>query len=90
MCSYPQSDNALTHWKRVMICCTKCPSVNITDQETYDQYPDTTLSISFHIYHLIARCPTHGRLPLNDNCFVAIVNRIMLQKNPHKYTLEKS
>ena len=66
MCEYPQSDHALPHWKCVLQCCTKCPCVNITDQETDDQYYDTTPSISFHIYHLIARCTANRRLPLND------------------------
>ena len=66
MCVYPQSDHALPHWKCVLKCCAKCPSVNLPDQETYDQYFRNSPSIVFHIYHLIARCTKHGRLPLND------------------------
>ena len=70
MYAYPQSDNALTHWKCVLQCCAKCTSVNIPDQETDDQYSNTSPSIRFHIYHIIAHCTTHGRIPLNDkkNC----------------------
>ena len=64
ICAYSQSDHALPNCKCVLRCCAKCPSINITDQETDDQYPDTSPSISFHIYHLIARCTKHGRLPL--------------------------
>ena len=66
MCAYPQSDHMLPHWKFAMRCCAKCPSINITDQEIYDQYSNTSPSIHFHIYHLISRCTTHGRLPLTD------------------------
>ena len=66
MCAYPQSDNELPHWKCVMRCCAKYPSINIHEQEIDDQYFNTITSISFHIYHLIARCSTRGRLPLND------------------------
>ena len=58
MCSYTQSDHELP-------CCSKFPSVNLSDQETDYQYSDTRPSILFHIYHLIARCKTRGRLPLN-------------------------
>ena len=36
MCAYPQSDHALPHWKSVMQCCAKFPSVNISDQEKDD------------------------------------------------------
>ena len=67
MCAYTQSDHALPHWKYVLKCCVKCPSVNIPDQETDYQYPDTSPSIRFQIYHLIVCCTTHGRLPLTDN-----------------------
>ena len=34
MCTYPQSYNALPHWKCVLWCCSECPYINITDQET--------------------------------------------------------
>ena len=64
--AYPQSDNVLRHWKCVLQCCAKCRSVNIPDQETDDQYYNTSPSIRFHIYRIIALCTTHGRHPLND------------------------
>ena len=64
ICAYSQSNHALPNCKCVLRCCAKCPSINITDQETDDQYPDTSPSIRFHIYHLIAHCKKHGRLPL--------------------------
>ena len=66
MCVYTQSDHALPHWKCVLQCCAKCSSINIPDQETDDKYYNTSTSISFHIYHLIAHYTTHGRLPLNN------------------------
>ena len=34
MCTYPQSDHALPHWKYVLRCCAKFPRINITNQET--------------------------------------------------------
>ena len=66
MCAYSQSDHALPHCKCVLRCCAKCPSINLTDQETDDQYPDTIPSIRFHVYNLIEHCTKHGRLPLTD------------------------
>ena len=59
MCEHPQSYHALQHWKYVMRGCVKCTSVNLPDEETDDQYSDTSTSISFHIYHLIKCCSTH-------------------------------
>ena len=47
-------------------CCAQSPIINLPDQETYDQYPDTISSIRFHIYHIIALCEKHGRIPLTD------------------------
>ena len=64
ICAYPQSDHEIPHCKFVLRCCADCPCINITDQETDNQYSKTTLSIRFHIYHIIARCTDHGRIPL--------------------------
>ena len=67
-----------------------CPSINLPDQKTDDQYSDTSSSIRFHIYYIIARCSTHGRLPLNDKNIVTSVTRTLIQNNPQKYKLENS
>ena len=34
MCTYPQSDHALPHWKFVLRCCAKFTYINLPDQET--------------------------------------------------------
>ena len=90
ICEYPPSYHELSHWKFGMRCCAKCPGVNLSDQETYNKYTNTSLSIIFHLYHLIARCTAHGRILLTESFFVASVNRILIQNNTQKYTLEKS
>ena len=89
-CAYPQLDHSLPHWKFVLQCCAKFTCVNLPDQETDDQYSDTTISIIFHIYCLTERCTEHGKILLNERENFACVDRIQLQNNPHKYTLEKS
>ena len=66
ICAYNQSDHALSYWKCVLRCCDDCPCINITDQETSNKYSETTPSIMFHIYHIIARCTAHGIIPLKD------------------------
>ena len=38
MCTYPQSEHALPHWKLVLRCCAYCPCININYQETYKKY----------------------------------------------------
>ena len=64
MCAYSQSDHELPHWKREFKCYDKYPSINLPDQETDDNHPNPSPSISFHTYHLIVRCTKHGSLPL--------------------------
>ena len=51
--AYPQYDHALPHWTCVLRCCANCPCINISYQETYNQYSDTTPSMRFHVYHII-------------------------------------
>ena len=90
MYSNSQSDHDLPKWKFVFQCCAQCPSINIPDQKTYDKYSNQSTSIRFHIYHLIAHCTKHGRLPLPEKKIVESVNSILLQENQQKYTLKKS
>ena len=63
MCTYPQSDHALPHWKCELRCCAECPYINLSDQEKNEE---TTPSIMFHIYHIIVLCTDHGRIMLKD------------------------
>ena len=67
MCEWSQSYHALPHWKCVLRCCAKYPSINLPKQETYNQYSDTSPSIRFHIYHMIECCTKYIRLPLTEN-----------------------
>ena len=90
MCKYPQYDHELTHWKFVLRCCAECPCINITDQETDNQYSETTPSIRFHIYHIIGSCTDHGRITLKDKKYVTGVNKNLHQITLQKYTPEKS
>ena len=34
ICTYPQSDDALPHFKCVLRCCSDCPCIHFPDQET--------------------------------------------------------
>ena len=64
MCSNPQSDYSLPHWKCILQCCAKFPIINIHDQKKNDQYPDTSPFIRFHSYHLTLNCTKHDRIQL--------------------------
>ena len=39
VCANSQSYHALPHWKFVVRCFAQCPSINIPNQETYDNHP---------------------------------------------------
>ena len=66
MCTYPQSDHALPHWKCVLRCCAECPCINLHDQKTNKKHEETTPSIQFHIYNIIVRCSAHGIITLKE------------------------
>ena len=72
MCTYNQSDHALTHWKCALRCYGDCTCINLTDQETNKKHEEITPSIRFHIYHIIARCIAHGKISLkyNKRCYI--------------------
>ena len=87
MRTYTQSDHVLPHWKYVLRCCAKCPSINLPDQEKDYQYSITSPSIRFHIYHLFARCTTHVRIPLTDkNIFLKCKQDNFSEQSKNIYT----
>ena len=47
MCTYPQSDHAIPHWKCVLRCCAKCTCINLTDQEIDNQIQTQNTQLSF-------------------------------------------
>ena len=59
MCTYPQSEHALPHWKCVLRCCADCNFINIPDQGTTKNmtklHPQLgfTLTTSLHVVLLI-------------------------------------
>ena len=66
MCAYPPYQHEWTHWKCVLRCCSNCPHIDLPDQEPDRHYSNASPSISFNIYHLIARCTVHGRRLQNE------------------------
>ena len=83
MCTYPNSDRALPHWKCVLRFCAGCPCINIPDQETTKQHEETTPSIMFHIYHIIGRCAIYGILLLKDKNICSMCKQ---ESSAHKST----
>ena len=90
ICTYLQSDHALSHWKCVLRCYADCPCINISDQETTKKHDETAPSIRFHIYHIIGCCTAHARIPLKDKKNVTCLNKNIYQINLKIYTPEKS
>ena len=47
MCTYPQSEHALPHWKYVLRCCSDCHCLNIPDQESTKKHEKNYPQIGF-------------------------------------------
>ena len=58
MCTYPQSDNALPHWKYVLRCCPDYPCINLPDQETDKKIlrHNTLNTVSHLSHHWMLQC----------------------------------
>ena len=74
ICAYPPSQHALAHCKCVLRCCSNFPSIDLPGQESDRHNPNTSNSIQFRIYHLIARCTVYGRWSLYEKklCFLCL------------------
>ena len=90
LCAYTQSEHAIPHWKYILRCCAGCPHINIPDQEKNEKNEEITPSIRFHIYHIIARCTAHGRIPLKNKKYITCVNKNLHRVSLQKYTPEQN
>ena len=89
MCAYPQLYHALPHYTFLLRCCAKFTCVNIPDQETDDQYYNTTSSIRFHIPRLIFCCTAHGRIPLYNKKKCRVCKHDSVSEQPKKIYTRK-
>ena len=80
----------LSHWKGVLRCCSDCPRIDLPDQESDRHYYNAYPSISFHVYHLIARCTFYGICPLDKNTFCQLCFQDPATVTPTKlYTIKE-
>ena len=70
--------------KCVLRHCAQCPSINIPDQETYNNHPNPSPSIHCYTYHLISRFTNMAGFRYATRKFAESVNRILLQYNQQR------
>ena len=61
ICGFPSDKHSLYHWKFVLSCCTKCPSIVTHNQELHITTQIMCTAIRFHVYKVFSRCTLHGR-----------------------------
>ena len=72
MCAYPPYQHAFPYFKCVLLCCSNCPCIDLSYQESDRYRSNTYTSIRFHIYHLISHFTVHGRRPVNESKFCSL------------------
>ena len=74
MRAYPPSQHAFPHWKYVFRCCDHFSCIDLTGQESDRHNYNTSHTIWFHVYDLIAHFKVHGRLQLDENkmCYLCL------------------
>ena len=60
MCTCTSKHHELLHWKCVLYCCDKWPSIVIPSHEANKDTTNTCLTIIFHVYHNVLHCNMHG------------------------------
>ena len=89
MYAYPPSQHALSHWKCVLHCCYNCPCIDLPDQASDKHYFNSSSSMSFHFFHLIARFTVHGRIPLDEKKFCCFCFQYLATVTPAKLYTRK-
>ena len=63
MCYCTSKHHGLLHWKFLLYCCDKCPSIVLPGQEENKDTTETCPTIRFHVYPNVSNCNIHGRRP---------------------------
>ena len=90
MCTYPPSQHVLKQWKCVLRCCYICPHIDLPYQESYMHHSNASISISFHISHLIAWCTVHRRRRLEKEKILCLYFKDLYNVTPVKLYPMKS
>ena len=75
----------MPHWKCVLLCCHKCPSIVITSQKANKNTPQTYTTIRFHVYKNKLWCNFHEKMADNDRIICD-----MCTKNDSVNTMKKN
>ena len=67
MCAYKPPQHGLSQWKCQLRCCAHFPHIDLPCHESDRHNSNTSLTIRFNVYHIIARCIVHWRGPLDEN-----------------------
>ena len=86
ICVYPPSQHTFPHWNYLLHHFENFPCIDLTSQQLYKHHSNTCPTMSFHVYHLIARCTVQGRRLFykNKSCVCVIPHLCHPQKYIHK------
>ena len=89
MCAYPTSQHALLHWKCVLRCCESFSRIDLPCRQSVRHHSNTSPTIRFHVYHLIAHYTVHVRSLLDEENFCCQCLFDPASVPPEKYIQEK-
>ena len=62
---FTNKHNGIPHWKCVLHCCDKCPSIFQPSQEANKNTTQAYSTIHFNVYRNVAHLIVHGIFPYN-------------------------
>ena len=89
MFPYNSEHNAMNHWKCVLRCCDKCPSMVIPNQEANRDTPHTYPKIHFHVYINVSHCTMHGIHPNGENTTCCMFSTVASADTTEKIYTQK-
>ena len=66
MCDVTLYQHDLTHWKCVLCCCSKCPSIVEPNYELHSNTQRVCPTFLFNIHTVVSRCTLRGRRPFEE------------------------
>ena len=89
MCDFPSYKNDLTHWKFVLFCFSKYPSIVNPYQELHSNTKNACPSIRFHVYKAVFCSTVHGQYKFEEKGICVLFSTVLPENSNRNFDSRK-
>ena len=89
MCTYNSKHNRPPHWKHVLRCCDKFPSIVLPSQEENKDTTNTCQTMIFYVYRNVSRCNVNDQHTYHERTICSLCPTVPISDSNDKVYTRK-